>query len=109
MSFSFKSLEAGGLTLLEALVGIIAPLAAAKNPTYAPIIQEAATGVNAELSNIAAGAAPTIHDPAITAVATAAIQGAATAVEANNPNAAALVSAAAGAVNSAVSQTLAAS
>lgn len=79
--------ETAGLTLLESLAAIIAPLAAAKNQRYAPVIQGAATALQAELASIAAGNAPTLHDPAVSQMAASIVAGVGTAALNNTGNA----------------------
>lgn len=58
-------------TILETLIQIIAGLASAKNPAYAPVIAAASQGVTAELTSIAAGNAPTAHSVEANVVAPA--------------------------------------
>jgi hypothetical protein len=71
-------------TLLGNLVNVIASLAATKNPSYAPVIAMASSGVSAELAHIAAGNAPTTTQT-VEAVAPGALALGAALVAANNP------------------------
>lgn len=58
-------------SVLEVFSNIIATLASAANPAYAPLIQVAAQGLNAELVNIGNGGKPTLHSVAGDVVAPA--------------------------------------
>ena len=106
MSSFLAELETVGATVLETLASFIAPLAASKNPAYAPAINGAATALQAELSSIAAGNPPTLHSAPVAAIASSVVAGVATAVEKNNPALSSTVASAATTVESAVNAAL---
>jgi hypothetical protein len=97
---SLTALESAGVSLLEHLFSIGASLVSANNPEFAPLIQLAASGVNAELANVASGT-PTVLS-AVENIAPGALAVTAGIVAKNNPKDAAGISQALSAIVSAI-------